>query len=220
MISKNASAKKLRILIADDHDVLRRGLDFIISREKDWEVCGLAKTGREALEKSAEVQPDVAVLDLGMPDLGGVELVREMRRRFPKIELVIFSGQKSENVIKELFDAGARSFVQKADASDLLVKAIKAAAQHRPFFTAEISKLLFSRFMTSDVRTHGEDLTPREREIIRYVAEGKSNKEIAAELGISLRTVETHRAAFMRKLGISSTADTVRYAIRNSIIEA
>jgi two-component system response regulator NreC len=214
----------LRILIVDDHSVVREGLRLIISHESNWEVCGLASNGSEAIEKAAELQPDIILLDLNMPDLSGLEVVREVRRRLPKVELVIFSAEQSEQLIEQLFDAGAKSFVRKVDPPELLIAAIKAAAQHRPYFTFESSQILFSRLLNKgdghSSPRDGEKLTARERQIIRHVAEGKSNKESAATLGVSIRTIETHRASFMRKLGAYSTAAVVRYAIRNRLIEA
>lgn len=211
----------LRILIADDHAVVREGLRLMIERESGWTVCGVAENGRAAVDAAIRLRPDIAVLDLHMPELDGLEAIRELKKKVPGTEAVIFSGENSEKQIEELFAAGARSFIRKVDAARLLTQAIRCAAQHKPFFTPEVSAVLFSRFMT-DGRGNdaGARLTSRERQIVRLVAEGKSNKEIADELGISIRTGETHRAAVMRKLGVSSTAGLVRYALRNGIAES
>ena len=214
---ENRAEQRLRILVADDHDVVREGVRLLIEREPGWEVCGVAANGREAIEQAVALQPDVVVLDLRMPELDGLGAVRELKKRAPEAELVIFSGEHSERLIGQLFEAGARSFIRKVDASKLLVQAIQSAAQHKPFFTPEVSAVLFSRFMDGD-RESGT-LTTREREIIRLIAEGKSNKEAADVLGISIRTTEAHRAAIMRKLQLGSTADLVRYAIRNAMVE-
>ena len=216
--------KALRILIADDHDVVRQGLTALIEHEPGWEVCGTARTGREAVERAKELKPDVAVLDMTMPELSGVEAVRQIKRALPLTEVLVFSAHRSEEVVAQVFDAGAKSYICKADAGRHLVDAIRSLAEHKPFFTAEVSEILFSRFLAADAgRKNGpaeQKLTTREREIVRLLAEGRSNKETAGLLGISVRTSETHRASLMRKLGLDSLAGLVRYAVRNHIIEA
>ncbi len=215
------ATRTLRILIADDHAVVREGAQLMIAREADCEVCGVATNGREAIEKAIELRPDVIVLDLHMPEFSGLQAVHELRRCVPSAELVIFSGETSERLIDALFEAGVKSFIRKVEAPQLLIAAIRSAAQHKPFFTPEISHILFARF-ADDRGAHGggSKLTTRELQIVRLVADGKSNKETAEALGISTRTTETHRASIMRKLGVSSTAEVVRYAIRNGIVEA
>jgi two-component system, NarL family, response regulator NreC len=215
---------QLRILIADDHEVVRRGLCALIEHEAGWEVCGTASTGREAVASAKELRPDVVVLDMTMPELSGLEAVRQIKRALPSTEVLVFSGHRSEEVVAQVFDAGAKSYICKADAGRDLVAAIRSLAEHKPFFTPEVSEILFSRFLAADTqRKNGsaeQKLTTREREIVRLLAEGRSNKETAGLLGISVRTSETHRASLMRKLGLDSLAALVRYAIRNHIIEA
>lgn len=217
-----SAVKNLRILVADDHPVVREGAALMIGNVPGWEVCGLAANGREVIAKALELRPDVIVLDLHMPELDGLGAVRELKKQLPAVELVIFSGMRSEGMVEQLFDAGARSFIGKTEGSELLIGAIRSAAEHKPFFTPEVSEILFARFMGdgTNTATKGTQVTTREREIIRHIALGESNKEIARALGISSRTAETHRAAIMRKLGASSTAEIVRYAIRNGIIDA
>jgi len=214
----------LRILIADDHEVVRDGLRALIEHEPGWEICGTAITGREAVERAKELKPDIAVLDMTMPELSGLEAVRQIKRALPQTEVLVFSAHRSEEVVAQVFDAGAKSYICKADAGRYLVAAIRSLAEHKPFFTPEISEMLFARFLAADPsRKQGaseQKLTTREREVIRLLAEGRSNKETAGILGISVRTSETHRASLMRKLGIESLASLVRYAIRNHIIEA
>lgn len=213
-------AETLRILVADDHAIVREGIRLMIEREAGWKVVAVAVNGREAVDKAAELQPHIVVLDLHMPELDGLRAVQELKKRVPEAELVIFSGEKSERLIRDLFESGAKSFIRKVDAPHALIDAIRSAAQHKPFFTREVSEVLFARFMDdggSDPA--GATLTDREHQILRLVAEGKSNKEAAATLRISVRTTETHRAAIMRKLKLASTADIVRYAIRNGMIE-
>jgi two-component system, NarL family, response regulator NreC len=210
-----------RILIADDHEVVREGIRALIEHEPGWQVCGVAANGLEAVHMAKKMKPHVVVLDMSMPDLDGLEALREIKRALPSTEVVIFSAHHSEEVIEQLFEAGAKSYIQKSDAGRYLVAAIKSLAEHKPFFTREISQILFAKFTDAPDNTDGQQrtLTSREREVVRLLAKGTSNKEIAAILGISVRTAETHRAALMRKLGLDSLAGVVRYAIRNNIVE-
>jgi two-component system, NarL family, response regulator NreC len=214
----------LRILIADDHEVVREGMRLLIEHEPGWEVCGIAINGQEAVETAKKLKPEVVVLDMTMPELDGLQALRQIKQALPNTEIMIFSAHHSEEVIEQLFDAGAKSYIQKSDAGRHLVAAIKSLAEHKPFFTPEISQILFAKFFPAGARKKQSgpehSLTEREREIVRLLAEGHSNKEIASCLGISVRTAETHRATLMRKLDINSLAALVRYAIRNNIIEA
>ena len=212
----------LRILVADDHPVVREGTSMRIATVPGWEVCGVAADGREVIDQARALRPDVIVLDFHMPEFDGLEGVRELKEMLPDVELVIFSGMRNDALVEKLFDAGAKSFVGKTEGGEVLVSAIRSAAEHKPFFTPDVSEILFARFMGEDRGSGGSrerQVTRREREIIRHIADGRSNKEIAAALGISNRTAETHRAAILRKLGVSSTAEIVRFAIRNGIIE-
>jgi len=214
----------LRILIADDHEVVREGMRALIEHEPGWQVCGTAINGQEAVDIAKKLKPEVVILDMTMPELDGLAALRHIKRALPNTEVVIFSAHHSEEVIEQLFDAGAKSYIQKSDAGRHLVAAIKSLAEHKPFFTPEISQLLFAKFFSAGAckkQSRPEhSLTEREREIVRLLAEGHSNKEVASYLGVSIRTAETHRATLMRKLDIDSLAALVRYAIRNNIIEA
>jgi DNA-binding NarL/FixJ family response regulator len=214
----------LRIVIADDHEVLREGARALIEREEGWKVCGMAGDGRAAVALVKELKPDVVILDMTMPELSGLEALRQIKRASPQTEVLVFSATAAEDVVSQVFDAGAKSYIRKADASRHLVAAITSLAIHKPFFTPEIADILFAKFRSVDPNRKSAvpngKLTAREREIARLVAEGKSNKETATMLGISVRTTETHRAALMRKLGLDSLADLVRYAIRNQFVEA
>ena len=212
----------LRILVADDHPLIRAGAALIIGNVPGWEVCGHAATGPEVIAQALELHPDIILLDFHMPELNGLDVVRQIKKELPATEIVVFSGARSEEIVEQLFDAGAKSFVGKTEGGEVLIAAIRSAAEHKPFFTAQVSDLLFARFMNPAAKggSKGAQVTAREREIIRHIAQGESNKEIGAALGISSRTAETHRAAIMRKLGASSTAEIVRFAIRNGIIEA
>ena len=216
--------RRLKILIADDHEVMRTGVRALVEQEPGWQVCGTATNGQEAVDAVRKQKPDVVILDMTMPELDGLEALRQIKRALPNTEVLIFSAYHSEEVIEQLFDAGAKSYIQKSDAGRYLVAAIKSLAVHKPFFTPEISQILFAKFISVVARKKQpgpeHSLTAREREIVRLLAEGHSNKQIASSLGISIRTAETHRATLMRKLGIDSLAALVRYAIRNNIIEA
>lgn len=193
----------------------------LIESEAGWDVCGEAADGRRAVALAETLKPDVVVLDVGMPELNGLDAARQIRRALPKTEVLIFTGDESEQLIHEIFAAGARSYILKSDLGLHLVAAIRALGQHRHYFTNRISEVVFARYLdgTSGAgRDKTEGLTPREREIVQLLGEGRSNKEAGALLGISIKTVETHRAATMRKLRLDSFADLVRYAIRNKII--
>jgi DNA-binding NarL/FixJ family response regulator len=214
-------AAMVRILLADDHEVLRRGVRQIIEEHPGWTVCGEAANGREAVELAVREKPDVAVLDLSMPELNGLEATRQIRKALPQTEILIFTMHENEQLVREVLAAGARGYLLKNDAALHIVAAIDALSKHKPFFTSNVSETLLEGFLragtSAEAAVLGEPMTPREREIIQLLAEGHSNKDIARSLGISVKTVETHRATIMRKIGGSSVVDIVRYAIRNAI---
>jgi DNA-binding NarL/FixJ family response regulator len=213
--------KKTRIFIADDHDIVRRGIRPLLAAEWGWEVCGESGNGREALAQVLTLKPDVVILDVAMPGLGGVEATRQIKRELPKTEILIFTGQESESLVHQLFSVGARAFVLKSEGADTIVPAIKALCEGRPFFGARISRMVFDQYLrtgTQPEQISPDGLSPREREIVQLLAEGSSNKEVASALGISAKTAETHRAAIMKKLGFKSFSELVRYAIRNHIV--
>jgi two-component system, NarL family, response regulator NreC len=216
--------RPLQILIADDHEVVRAGLQALIEHERGWEVCAIAVNGRQAVDTAKKLKPEVIVLDLTMPELNGLDALRQIKRALPNTEVMVFSAYHSEEVIEQVFEAGAKSYIQKSEAGRHLVAAIKSLAEHRPFFTPEISQILFKKFFSARAgkkqSAPEHSLTEREREIVRLLAEGHSNKQVANCLGVSIRTAETHRATLMRKLDLDSLAALVRYAIRNSLIEA
>jgi two-component system, NarL family, response regulator NreC len=214
----------VRVLVADDHEIVLEGVRALLAREPGLEVCGVASNGRDAIASATKMKPDVVVLDMTLPDLDGLSAIRQIKRALPKTEIVVYSAHSSEEVIEDVFDAGAKSYIGKADASRDLIDAIRSVAEHKQFLTPEVSQILFGKFLGAEApKKKGpaeQKLTPREREVVRLLAQSSSNKEIAAALGISVRTAETHRATLMRKLGINSLAGLVRYAIRNNIIEA
>lgn len=215
----------MRILIADDDQIVREGVRVIVEREPGWEVCAEAENGKAAVDLARKLRPDAVILDLQMPGLDGLKAVKQIRRAAPQTELLVLGTHESEELIEQVFESGAKSYVRKAEAGRLLLAALRSLQDHKTFFTDEVSAVLFSRFLTDGGRKKKdprgrEKLTAREREIVRQLAGGKSNKEVALALGISIRTCEHHRAVVMRKLGVHSLAEIVRYAIRNGIVDA
>jgi DNA-binding NarL/FixJ family response regulator len=213
--------KKLRLLIADDHGMVRRGLRAAIEARPDWEICGEAENGRQAVELAKQLRPDLVVLDLTMPELNGLDAARKIRDALPGAPVLIQTMHDSEALAQEVLAAGARGYLLKNDAPEMLSQAIEALAAGRTFFTPKVSELVMSGLAKpgSSSDTPRSRLTPRERELVQLLAEGKSNKEAADALGISLNTVETHRKNVMSKLRLRSASDLVRYAIRNKLVE-
>jgi DNA-binding NarL/FixJ family response regulator len=213
----------IRILLADDHEVVRRGLVSLLATRPEWEVCGEAQNGREAVTMAANLKPHVAILDLSMPELNGLEATRQIRREVPETEVLVFTMHESEQFVRDLLAAGARGYVLKSDVTTHLLTAIETVARHKPFFTSDVAERVLEGFLrlgetpSADGSVPGL-LTAREREIVQLLAEARSNKEVATTLGISVKTVETHRASIMRKLGITSIVDLVHYAIRNHLV--
>jgi DNA-binding NarL/FixJ family response regulator len=216
---------KLRILIADDHEVVRRGLSTLLQTHEDWEICGEAKDGREAVEMAKQLKPDVVILDVGMPNLNGLAATRQLAQQNPNQKIIVLTITDSDEVIREALDAGARGFVLKSDAARDLVSAVEALQRNRMFFTPRVNDMVLAGFLDKGHNgTRGESpkvprLTPREREVVQLLAEGKSSKEVACALNLSTKTAETHRSNIMRKLGFHSIRDIVVYAIKNNIIQ-
>lgn len=213
----------VRILLADDHDVVRHGLRHLLERQEGWTVCGEASSGREAVELARTQLPDVAVIDVGMPDLNGLEATRQIRRASPRTEVLVFTMHDSEQLVREVLAAGAKGYMMKSDAARSIVAAVESLAAHRPYFNWKVSETILDGYLRSatgssgDAEPAGEPLTPREREIVQLLAEGRSNKQVAMRLNISVKTVETHRSALMRKIGARTVVDIVRYAMRNKL---
>ena len=216
--------KPLRILLADDHDLLRRGLRTLVEAQAGWEVCAEAVTGREAVEKAKVTKPDVVVMDLSMPLLNGLEATRQIRKLLPEVEVLILTLHDSDQLVPELLEAGARGYLLKSDSERELVVAIQALRRHKSYFTSRVTEMLLQGYLQppgaeEKASKRGGVLTAREREILQLLAEGKSSKEVATSLNISVKTAETHRANIMRKLNLHSMSALVRYAVRNKIIE-
>jgi DNA-binding NarL/FixJ family response regulator len=212
-----------RILIADDHQIIREGLRKVLEEQPGWKVCGETATGRETVAKAIELQPDVIVLDFAMPELNGLEVTRQIRAALPHTEVLILTMHESEQLAREALAAGARGFVLKSDAGTAVVAAVEQLSRHLPFFTAKVSQMVLHGYLhraePAEEHAGGNLLTAREREVIQLVAEGRSSKEVADTLGIRVKTAETHRANIMRKLGLHSVSELVHYAIRNQIVE-
>jgi DNA-binding NarL/FixJ family response regulator len=208
-----------RILLADDHLVVRRGLRALLEARHEFVVCAEACEGREAIDLALKHKPDVAVVDVSLPVLNGIEVARQIRRGSPTTEVLIFTMHDNDELISEVLHAGARGYLLKSDTDDQIISAVTALIRHKPYFSSRVSEALLDKF-NSAAGAQSNALTAREREIVQLIAEGNSNKRIALLLDISVKTVETHRAAAMRKLGIRSTAELVRYAVRNKLIQA
>ena len=214
----------LNILIADDHELIRKGLRQVLEIRTDWRVCAEADNGRTALELATRVKPHIAILDVAMPELNGLDATRALLKASPESQVLILTMHESEELIREVLDAGARGYLLKADAASLLISAVEALARRKPFFTGKVSELVLHRTengrATHSGRPPTQRLSLREREILQLLTEGKTSKEIANRLSISAKTVEVHRTNLMRKLDLHSVAELVRYAIRNQIIQA
>ncbi len=212
----------LKILIADDHDIVRKGLRVLIEERPGWVVCGEARSGREAVEKATQLTPDVLVIDVSMPDLNGLDATRQIRKQCPRTEVLVITHHDSDEVAAAVLDAGARGYVLKSDSDRDLVLAVEALSHHKPFFTARVTEIFLANRgsrETDPAKSLHHRLTTREREILQLLAEGKSAKEVASVLGIAIKTSDTHRTNIMRKLNVHSIAELVRYAIRNKVVE-
>ena len=215
--------KTIRILIADDHDIVREGLRRLLESKPKWMICDEAATGREAVSKAREHKPDVAVLDFSMPELNGLEATRQIRKLLPQTEVLILTMHDSEQLAREILEAGARGFVLKTHAKRQLVPAVLALSEHKTYFDSQVSALMLDAFLHPEKaalkRGASGRLTSREREIVQLIAEGRTSKEVAAQLSVSVKTVEAHRANLMNKLNLHSTSQLVLYAVRNRIVQ-
>jgi DNA-binding NarL/FixJ family response regulator len=219
------NAKRLRILVADDHELVRRGIRGVLRAQRRWKVVGEAANGLEAVEKANKLRPNVVIIDISMPDLDGLQATRQIREVAPRTSVVVLTMHESDQMVRRVLDAGALGYVLKSDLAAHLVKAVKDVSAGNMFLTPRVSDIVLKGFLKNGNQPEPRENararpTSREVQVIRLLAEGKANKEIAAELGITLRTVETHRAKIMLKLGLHSLAELIHYAIRNKIVSA
>lgn len=211
----------LRVLIADDHEVARKGIRALIENHPGWEVCGEAADGREAVKAATRLKPDLVLLDIGMPSLNGLDATRQILSESPDTRVLILTMHDSEQVVREVLAAGARGFLLKSDAGRDLVTAVEALQARRTFFTTKVAQLVLEGYLHPGPETeppYRSVLTPREREVIQLLAEGKTTKEVATTLNLSVKTAETHRTNLMRKLDLHSVVDLTLYAVRNGIV--
>lgn len=212
---------RVRILLADSQDIVRAGLRTMLEKRADWCVCAEAGNGKDAVRLAALSNPDVVILDIQMTDLDGADVTRQIKRRRPQTEILVLTMHDDESRIREVLAAGARAFVLKSEGASKLLQAVDSISRHNPFFAPPAAETLLKSFLLTDVKIDASPrLTTRQVEIVRLLTTGSSNKEVAAALGISIKTVETHRAAIMRRLGFRSIANLVRYAVRERVIKA
>jgi DNA-binding NarL/FixJ family response regulator len=213
-----------RILVADDHEIVRRGLCAILQAQAGWEVCGEASDGRSAVEKARELRPDVMILDLSMPALNGLEATRQILKAEPGAQVLILTQYDTDQVVRGVLEAGARGYLLKTDASKELVMAVEALRHNKTYFTSRVAAMVLEGFLRGDATPGAtlvkrDRLTAREREVVQLLAEGKSTKEVAVALDLSVKTAETHRANIMRKLELHSISELVMYAVGNNIVQ-
>lgn len=228
-LSENGGAPRIcvqsvKILLADDHDIVRRGLRELINKRAEWKIVAEACNGREAVAKAMQTRPNVALLDISMPFLNGFEAARQILLERPDTKILILTVHESNTLIRQVLEAGARGYVLKSDAERDLVGAVEAVCTGGTYFTQKVSEVILDFYLNKGKilreETPDQRLTKRHREIVQLLAEGRSSKEVAEILNMTLKTAETHRAHIMKRMGFHSVADLVRYALRNGIIEA
>ena len=220
IVSRTSSRPSVkRVMLADDHAVVRRGLRTLIEGVPGWEVCAEASDGNEAVTLATETKPDVLIMDLSMPGLGGVDATIQIRKVLPQIEVLILTMHESDRLAGQALRAGARGYLLKGESEDKLMEALDTLSRHQPYFSPSVSETLLQGYLHSEPTHDLKQLTPRERQIVKLVAEGKSNKVIASVLNLSIKTVETHRSAAMHKVGAKSAADLTLYAARNDLVQ-
>src|SRR5215472_609671 len=216
---------EIKLLLVDDHEIVREGLRSLLKAHRDWEIVGEAADGRQAVALVKDLKPDIVILDISMPLLNGLEATRQILKMRPQTKVLILTMYESDSLIRDILDVGARGYVLKTDVGKDLVAAVESLHRNKTFFTSRVSQMILDGYLKGDSRpsnshSDGTRLTPRQREVVQLLAEGKSSKEVAVALDLSVKTADTHRANIMRKLNLHSVAEVVRYAIRNEIIQA
>ncbi len=219
-----AQSAPIRVLLVDDHELVRKGIRTLLESNPRYQVCGEACDGRQAVAKAHQLRPDVVVMDVCMPELNGLEAAREIRQSLDQTEVLALTVTDSEQLAQQLLSAGVRGYLLKSDAARDLLTGVESLKEHRPFFSSKIARMVLDGYLKAAARQgtvggFSVSLTGRERHIIQLLAEGKSNKEVADALGITVKTSETHRANIMHKLNLHSIGDLVHYAVRNQMIE-
>lgn len=213
-----------RILVADDHELVRRGLRALLQRKDDWEICGEAQDGVEAVEQAKRLKPDVVIIDIGMPNSNGLDATREIVKARPQTRVLVLTLYDSEEMVQQVLQAGARGFILKSDAAQDLLTALEALRRNQTFFSAKVSDAVLDGYVSGRGTSNSNApqrsrLTSRERELVQLLAEGKSTRQAAGKLGMSVKTAETHRSNIMRKLQLHSASELVLYAVRNKLVQ-
>ena len=213
-----------RILLADDHELVRRGLRTLLQKKTEYEVCGEARDGFEAVEQAKKLKPDAVIIDIGMPNLNGLEATRQIMAELPQTRVLVLTLYNSEETVQQVLQAGARGFMLKSDAAQDLLAAVDALRRNMIYFTPKVADMMLNGFVNGRTTAHSGTLqrtrlTSRERELVQLLAEGKSTKQAADTLGMSVKTAETHRSNIMRKLQLHSVSELVLYAVRNRLVE-
>lgn len=209
----------VRLLIADDHTIVRRGLQALLQAQSGWEICAAAENGEVAVELALKHRPDVAILDYSLPVLNGLEATRQIRLGSPKTEVLIYTMHNNQDVIRDVLHAGARGYLLKIEDDNEVVRGVSALLQKRPYFSPQVAETLLDTFLSGGKVVASQTLTSREREVVQLIAEGQSNRSIAERWSVSIKTVESHRTAAMRKLNLRSGVELALYAVRNKLIE-
>jgi DNA-binding NarL/FixJ family response regulator len=209
----------VKLLVADDHAIVRRGLRALREAQAGWQVCATAENGQAAIDLAVQHRPDVAILDYSLPVLNGLEATRHIRLGSPGTEVLIYTMHNNEDVIRDVLHAGARGYLLKTEDDPEVVRAVQALLRKKPYFSPQVAETLLDTFLSGGKSVASQTLTSREREVIQLVAEGQSNRDIAERWKVSIKTVESHRTAAMRKLNLRSGVELALYAVRNKLIE-
>jgi len=212
------SRRRMRIMLVDDHEIVRQGIRSLIEAVPEWTVCGEAADGEVALQLAEQERPDIVILDLSLPKIGGLDVLVELKRILPDVEVLVLTMHDSERTIAQMLRAGCRGYLLKTETGEKLIEALTKVSRHQTYFSPSVSETLLQFYVSSTEEHQHEQLTPRQRQIVKLVAEGNSNKGIAHILNISVKTVETHRLEAMRRIGAKSSADLALYAARNELV--